>query len=190
MLCQKYWLLLAAIHFNCIPGLPGPFIILPYQLIGAIVGVPGGVGAVRNGADIAVIVVGVGIGNIVDLVAGKGLQGCDLIGVGSIGIIMVYQPAALVVRLPFGDAAELVVMEQRFDIAVFRVVDPVRTVVGIGGSAGLGADSFLSGCKVAVGIVGIRDRMAASTVVAVVPEAGQAAHFVITVPGPVPGGGV
>ena len=103
---------------------------------------------------------------------------------------MVYQPAALVVRLPFGDAAELVVMEQRFDIAVFRVVDPVRTVVGIGGGTGLTADGFRTGGEVAVGVVGIRDGMAASAVVAVVPEAGQAAQLIVEIHRPISGGGI
>ena len=82
---------------------------------------------------------------------------------------MIYHCAVLVMGLAHGNTTELVVIEQGFHIAGYCVINPVRTVVGIGGGTGLGADSFLSGCKVAVGIVGIRDRMAASAVVAVVP---------------------
>ena len=65
-------------------GIAAGLVILPHQLVGAVVDIAGGIGAVADRLDVAVLIVGVGIGLVVagrvngmtgDLGAGGAVRG-------------------------------------------------------------------------------------------------------------------
>ena len=138
-------------------SLAGGLVILPNQLVGRIVDIPCGMGAIADGEDVAVIIIGIGIGNIMVSVGGAaelGYQGGSLIGIGTeIGIILRQHMLAIAVgmlRVLLRDPAEGIVGIASSGIFLPDSGDPVIIIVGEVGIAGVSVDDFPDFGQIAV----------------------------------------
>ena len=143
-------------------GLTRSLVILPGQLIGGIIGIGGGVGAVADGADVAVVIIGIGVGNIIIAVRGAAVLGHlagsfagtgRRVGQGFRQDVSVVTGGML--RVLLGNSAEGIVGIVSLGILLLDSGDPVIAVVGKIGVADIIIDLLTDLGNIAVSIVGI-----------------------------------
>jgi len=121
------------------PALPGPLVIFPGQLILAVIGIGRGVGTVIDSLDIAVGIVGIGIGGIIPRcrIFQRGYLSAGLAGRRRpVGNGIGQNGGTAVLGYPAADPSEAIVGIALYGAAVSDGGDPVVIVIGVAGSMG------------------------------------------------------
>ena len=141
-------------------------IVLPDQLVGAVVDVGRGVGAVADGQDVAIIIIGVGIGNIVVSVTLGTVGGNEGGGMPGFGIVVgevLPQDICAGIRLDVGgdhagDPAEVIISIGHAAGALADGGHTVAPVVGIDRAAGVAVDILVQTGDEVLLVVGVLQR--------------------------------